>query len=419
MEQHAPTWADPGCFYARWSLKRTHGESGNPGNILPLAGANKSVLPPTAWSQYAITSLPTRFVQSCSNRSKSPNLKVVWTPDGRRALVGSMSGEFTLWNGEHFESEMLMQAHETAVRGLRWSHSGEWLLSGDDEGALKIWQPNFNNVNIVPQAHREAIQDIAWSPQNAKFATASDEGCLKVWNFGSMSQESVLTGHGWDVKCVDWHPTLGLLVSGSKDNLVKLWDPRSSNAIATLHGFKNTVSSTRFQPTGGQRLLGASSRDNTGHIVDLRQMATVLVLHGHEADVDTLVWHPIHPQLVTTGTHDGTINHFLIDGQVAEGSATSMLPAWTIPHAHDYAVWDLEWHSGGHILASASNDKSTRFWTRARPDDEDPFNPRFYGESFIPVVNQMTSRSGTAQAPSADQPQPKIPGLDSEVSLSR
>jgi hypothetical protein len=38
--------------------------------------------------------------------------------------------------------------------------------------------------------------------------------------------------------------------------------------------------------------------------------------------------------------------------------------------AHDSTVWDLAWHPLGHILASASNDCCTRFWTRNRPGDE-------------------------------------------------
>ncbi len=58
--------------------------------------------------------------------------------------------------------------------------------------------------------------------------------------------------------------------------------------------------------------------------------------------------------------------------------------------AHDSSVWDLAWHplgglrgpiracgtsdasrsATGHILASGSNDHTTRFWTRNRPGDD-------------------------------------------------
>lgn len=35
--------------------------------------------------------------------------------------------------------------------------------------------------------------------------------------------------------------------------------------------------------------------------------------------------------------------------------------------AHDSNVWSLAFHPLGHILCSASNDHTTRFWSRGRP----------------------------------------------------
>lgn len=34
---------------------------------------------------------------------------VKWTPSGRRLVTGSQSGEFTLWNGQSFNFEMILQ----------------------------------------------------------------------------------------------------------------------------------------------------------------------------------------------------------------------------------------------------------------------------------------------------------------------
>ena len=40
-----------------------------------------------------------------------------------------------------------------------------------------------------------------------------------------------------------------------------------------------------------------------------------------------------------------------------------------MPGAHESSVFSLDWHPLGHILASGSNDHTTRFWTRNRPGD--------------------------------------------------
>lgn len=44
-------------------------------------------------------------------------------------------------------------------------------------------------------------------------------------------------------------------------------------------------------------------------------------------------------------------------------------PRATLAEAHDSNVWALAFHPLGHLLASASNDHTTRFWARERPGD--------------------------------------------------
>jgi polyadenylation factor subunit 2 len=224
--------------------------------------------------------------------------------------------------------------------------------------------------------------------------TASDDSTLKIFDFATSTEESTLTGHNWDAKSVDWHPTKGLLVSGSKDHQVKLWDPRTGRCLTTLHGHKNTISRVSFEPHRGQ-LLATCARDSTGRIFDLRMMRDICLLKGHDKEIATLTWHPIHPSLLSTGGVDGSIYHFLLDEpntppgistsippydspDPANTPAQTIYPAHRIQYAHDFPVWSLHWHPLGHILASGSNDKFTRFWTRARPGETECFNDRYH-----------------------------------------
>lgn len=221
----------------------------------------------------------------------------------------------------------------------------------------------------------------------------------------------MLTGHQWDAKSVDWHPTKGLLVSGSKDHQVKLWDPRTCRCLTTLHGHKNTIAKTLFEPSQGQ-LLATCARDQQARVFDLRMMRDIINFKGFEKDVTTLTWHPFHINLLTTGGNDGSIYHFLLDEpNTPAGTATSLppydtadpanapmqsvWPAHRIQHAHDYAVWSLHWHPLGHILASGSNDRVTRFWTRARPGEADCFNDRYHlGDSAAEAMGTWDRRGG-------------------------
>ncbi|ORY10747.1 WD40-repeat-containing domain protein [Clohesyomyces aquaticus] len=353
------------------------------------------MIPPIGRPHNAVDSIPAKALHSSLNKVKHPINVVKWTPEGRRLLTGSTSGEFTLWNGMGFNFETIMQAHESAIRAAVYTHYDDWLLSADHAGVVKYWQPNFNNVKEI-QAHTEPIRGLAISPTDLYFVTCADDASLKIWDFGTGQEHSTFEkAHSWEIKSVDWHPTKGLLVSGSKDHTVKLWDPRTGRCLSTLRGHKNYVSKTLFSPIAPD-LLATCARDHTARIFDIRHMRDALVIRGHEKDIITMTWHPQHKNLFSTGGVDGSINHYLLHEQnppegvertlniydhpvgVDKAPIQQIWPAHSIKHAHDFTVWSLDWHPLGHIMASGSNDRVTRFWTRPRPGDTSYLNDRYH-----------------------------------------
>ncbi|KAI6009494.1 WD40-repeat-containing domain protein [Pisolithus orientalis] len=358
----------------RWALLRKHRP--NPSYVPCMRPAPPYIidlLPPVAYPNNSSTSLCTKFIHTSTNKIRCPvNVVTVrWTPEGRRVLTGSTSGEFTLWNGLTFNFETILQAHDSAIRAFQFTHSGAYLASADQSGIIKYFQPNMNNLNAW-QGHREAIRGLSFSPNDGRFATASDDSTIRIWSFEESREERVLTGHGWDVKCVEWHPTKGLLVSGSKDNLIKFWDPRTGTILSTLHQHKNTIQALAWSPNGN--LVASASRDQTVRVFDIRAMKELRVLKGHKKEVCSVTWHPIHPILVSGGS-EGAVLHWDLSGPEPSSSSTSPFsftthgPRATLSQAHDSNVWCLTFHPLGHILVTASNDHTTRFWSRERPGD--------------------------------------------------
>lgn len=66
------------------------------------------MLPPLARITNPADSVPSKHLHSSLNKIKHPVNVVRWTPEGRRLLTGSSSGEFTLWNGMSFNFETIM-----------------------------------------------------------------------------------------------------------------------------------------------------------------------------------------------------------------------------------------------------------------------------------------------------------------------
>ncbi|KAI9711976.1 MAG: pre-mRNA cleavage and polyadenylation factor (CPF) complex subunit [Bogoriella megaspora] len=386
---------DYGSSMVQWMRHRRPAYKGGPTleTERPSASFIVDMVTPAARRTNPADTIPAKHLHSSVNKERSPVNVVRWTPEGRRLLTGLMSGEFTVWNGTAFNFETLQSAHQSPVRQMKYTHSEDWLLSADQEGTVKYFQTNLNNVKEI-HAHDHAVRDLAFAPTDVKFVTASDDATLKIWDFAGGIEEQTITGHNWDVKCCDWHPTKGLIVSGSKDNKVKLWDPRNGRCLTTLHGHKNQIQRCLFNPHRGDA-LATCARDSTPRIFDLRMMRDVLLLKGHDKDVATLTWHPHHPSLLSTGDWNGAIHHYILDEpNTPEGVAASIAPydspdpasapvqsiypAHRVTYAHDFTIWSLDWHPLGHILASGSNDRLTRFWTRARPGDTVVYQDRYH-----------------------------------------
>ena len=147
------------------------------------------MLPPAARKGKAVDTIPAKHLHSSFNKVRHPVNVVKWTPEGRRLLTGSTSGEFTLWNGTGFNFETIMQAHDAAIRAVQYAHNDEWLISADQDGNVKYWQPNFNPVNAF-RAHEDPVRDLAFAPTDTKFVTASDDASLKIFDFSTATEES-------------------------------------------------------------------------------------------------------------------------------------------------------------------------------------------------------------------------------------
>jgi polyadenylation factor subunit 2 len=290
-------------------------------------------------------------------KNSSPILCLSWTPGGRRLLTGNAEGEFTLWDGITFAFELIMSAHDTSFRFMAWSHNRNYLLTCDAGGNIKYWSPSIAPVQSIDSHNKQAIHALSFSPADTKFVSCGDDSTVRIWDWATHSEERVLEGHGWDVKSVDWHPRSSVIASGSKDNLVKLWDPRAGNCLSTLYGHKNTVTKVAWNNNGNWLLT--ASRDQLIKLYDIRAMKEMVSLKGHNKEVTSLAWHPLCESVFASGGMDGTLAFWNVGAKGSEEPER-------VPYAHDMAIWDLQWHPAGHLLATGSNDRQTKFWARNR-----------------------------------------------------
>lgn len=98
----------------------------------PTMAAALRLPPPCGLTHAPATSATNKFVHVSTNKARCAINCVTWTPDGRRCLTGTQSGEFTLWNGTTFNFETIIQAHEAPIRCIAYMRSESFLISCDD-----------------------------------------------------------------------------------------------------------------------------------------------------------------------------------------------------------------------------------------------------------------------------------------------
>lgn len=311
----------------------------------------------TKYIQPMSSSIPTKLARVSVNKIKCTVNTIKWTPDGRRLISGTSTGEMTLWNGYSYNFDTILQAHESPIRSMCWAPSGNFLVSGDTVGIIKYWHPSMSNIQII-KGHSESVRDISFAPFDAKFCSCSDDGLVKVYDSKEAKEEICLKGHGWDVRAAKWHPVKALIASGGKDNAVKLWDPRGKE-YTTLHIHKNTVFTLKWSNDGNYLFTGG--KDQIIKMTDLRNMKQ-FNYKTQGRDITTLGFHPQYDDLFVSGSSNGALSYY----QFFKEDSFKV-----IEKAHDNIIWCSEFHPIGHVLATGSLDQSCRFWIKKTEDIQD------------------------------------------------
>ncbi|ONM34535.1 Flowering time control protein FY [Zea mays] len=251
--------------------------------LQPTPAAVLDMLPSVAYPDNPSTSFAAKFVHSSINKNRCSINRVLWTPTGRRLITGSQSGEFTLWNGQSFNFEMILQfleksdnqAHDLPVRSMVWSHNENWMVTGDDGGAIKYWQSNMNNVKVNKTAHRESVRGLSH-------------------------------GHKNIVHCVKWNQNGNWVLTASKDQIIKLYDIRSMKELQSFRGHTKDVTALAWHPFHEEYFVSGSFDGAIFHWLVGHEAPQIEISNAHDSSVWDLSWHPVGYLLCSGGNDHAT-----------------------------------------------------------------------------------------------------------------
>ena len=134
-------------------------------------------------------------------------MAAVFSPDGRRIVTTSVTGDGHLWDAETYVEIATLRGHRGALGMATFSPDGSLVATVSVEGTARLWDASDGTeVGVfgpdgdggpVSEAFYNFETDAAFSPDGSRLVVASRDGRVRLWDVRSKTQMVV----SQDVSC--------------------------------------------------------------------------------------------------------------------------------------------------------------------------------------------------------------------------
>jgi WD40 repeat protein/mono/diheme cytochrome c family protein len=256
---------------------------------------------------------------------------IVFTPDGRRALIASGDRSVRLYDVEGRRDLKRFIGHTASVWAVALSSDGRLALSGSMDGTARVWDVATGQERKKLAGHDSLVSAVAWAGPTPFVVTGGFDGAVIKWDTatgeelwrweapaksvtavavslpptksGPVTPPLVYAAAGRSVFVLDWHtgevrnrfshPAVvtslaqtadgNTLVTGSEDGTVRVWDPWVGKELAVLTGHEGPVRSVAIKDDG--RWVLSAGSDRTVRLWDAAGKEEVAAFRKHAAPV--------------------------------------------------------------------------------------------------------------------------------------
>jgi WD40 repeat protein len=247
-------------------------------------------------------------------------------------------------------SKMLsIQSRNRAITASDFDSSeNRYLLAGCERGCI------FIHDCLLP----DACLDITRCPEIASCQGSS---------IGSGLPAHVLPSHSATISALSWFPfDTGSFFSGSADQSIRFWDTNTLTTVSLVScsGPVSRISMSTLPSS--KRLLAAACGDTQVHLFDARAHSLAMSLARHDSCVTTLDWSPSSPNVLCSGSEDGSLR--LWDIRKGIPLAIFKMHA-SVPFfegvAHEGPIHSVRFSQCGSFIYSLGADRRLRKWHAA------------------------------------------------------
>jgi WD40 repeat protein len=242
---------------------------------------------------------------------------LAFSPDGATLASAGADGTVRLWDVAAGCQRHELLGHEGWVSAVAWhpQPAANLVASAGHDGSVRLWDAATGGPRLAPTGHKGVLVALAFTPDGARLVWGGYQGCVGAWSIGQAGRGrwTRLQVRDEMIFAVRFAPDGSTLATAGSGPAVQLWEADSGQAGRLLeHGDRQGCRALAFSPDGSFLALALGSGVQVWAAGTGRLLAE---LADHADIVSAVAWGPTQAALLLTGSWDGTVRLYEVDGQ--------------------------------------------------------------------------------------------------------
>lgn len=247
-------------------------------------------------------------------------------------------------------------SHNAPIYALCLGESDNYVYSGGGDCLVAKWNLRTGEQEPFVVRAESAVYALVLEPDSHLLFIGCSDGKLHVINTITKQEVKSWTLHQAGIFDLKIDTSRRRLLAEGGDGVLSVWDLTSLTLLRTVPLSSGKLRQLELSPDNA--LLAIADNQGPVHVLDAEHYSTVNTLTSHADGATAVAWHPTKPILISGGK-----DAYLRCWNRSNGFAEVLSIA-----AHQSSIYSIVFWSNGAHMATASRDKTIKYWDAATLD---------------------------------------------------